>query len=168
MGSTHSRRPYPVLQLEPLKSAGLSHQNLDVDAWARFALDHKRAWKVLLAKWRYSLSPVDTSDSMLNCSLCCKSVHKQGLGFHMPSVRSHFRIARLSCDKDGRCPVCNECFPSRLRCMHHVHYSDRACLQALTGGHVVPLSMERVSALDVLDAAVRRQASRTRQYYLAW
>ena len=57
--------------------------------------------------------------------------------------------------------------PSRLRCMHHLHYSNYACLEALAAGLCAPLDAAEAAALDAADAALRRGALRLGRSYLA-
>ena len=71
-----------------------------------------------------------------------------------------FRVARLYCGEDGVCPVCGARFPTRSRCMHHIHQSTSACLQALLDGRIPPLDGASVQALDKADALSRKMALR--------
>ena len=167
-GRGSCRLTLPPFQAAFSKLADLPHPQLDVDAWVRFACSCKRTWRTLfLAKWRSSLSAAYDQPLTVECSVCGKPASKQGLGAHMESAHRHFRRARMFCNADGICPVCGDNISSRLRCMHHVHYSRPACLLALMNGLDAPLPADLVLALDASDATVRRQAHHTGQSFLS-
>ena len=144
----------------PDRDAFLNHRRVDVDARVRFAIARTYAWRAALSLWRSSLSPVDDAPIHVARAICGKSVAVQGMGAHPSRTHHHFRLARLFCAGDGRCPVCVAAYPSRLRRMHHVQYSTTACLEAFTTSHCAPWDAAEAAAWDAADAEVRRAALR--------
>ena len=88
----------------------------------------------------------------------------QGLGSHQASQHGNINIARFFCAASGICPVCQGQFGTRLRCMHHTHYSSSSCLDELAGGLFEPLSEEARIALDRQDASTRQSAQNGRNF----
>ena len=121
-----------------------------------------------ISKWRSSLSLVDNLPTTLVCLVCGKGVALKGMGSHLARAHQHFRVAWLHCREDGVCPVCGISCPSRLRCVHHIHHSTFACLQAVQYGRIPPLDEALVQPLDKADAFSRKMALKSGLYLLAF
>ena len=77
---------------------------------------------------------------------------------HRTRKHGHRIAARLFIGS-GFCPGCRFDHHSRVRCLRHVQRSP-ACRDFLEIGSVPSLSLEEVSALDLADRALRKQAKR--------
>lgn len=129
--------------------------SLDVDAWVAFAIAYPKSWRKFIQAWLTSASPAQTDVLMGTCAFLLKSVARKCLGAHNARAHAQTRLSRMFCTRDGICPVCDAQFPSRLRCIHHIHHSTSAGLAALAEGQNAPLEPEEIIILDALDARFR-------------
>ena len=151
--------------LEP-KLSGLPSPYHDIDAWVRFACDHPRAWRRLLRVLRTPSDPDAFPSAFVECPVCAKVVAARGLGSHCAKSHQFVRLARFYCDDSGVCLVCHVRFPSRPRCIHHIHHSKPECLRQLEAGACVMLDIELVRELDAADAKLRLTARKAGISYL--
>ncbi len=141
--------------------------NEDVDAWVVFAIQFPKAWRKFVRAWQTCDSPVLADTAFTACIICGKMIAHKGLGAHCARAHAQYRLARTFCTDDGICPDCHVQFPSRLRCMHHIHHATDACLSALVAGHCEPLPHEEVLRLDQIDAKRRNCLRKAGRSYLA-
>ena len=151
--------------MEP-KLSGLPSPYHDIDAWVRFACDHPRAWRRLLRVLRTPSDPDASPSAFVECPVCAKVVAARGLGSHCAKRHQFLRLARFYCDGSGVCPVCLARFPSRPRCIHHIHHSKPECLRQLESGACALLDPALVLALDAADAKLRLTARKAGISYL--
>ena len=131
---------------------------LDVDAWIQFACAHPAAWRRYLRALRTPSDPEAPPSAFVACPVCSKVVTARGLGSHCAKRHQHARLARFYCDDTGICPVCQSQFPSRPRCIHHIHHSKPECLRQLESGAFPLLDLALVLTLDAADATLRLKA----------
>jgi len=153
----------------PSKLGSLPDPAVSPHEWAEFFTNFYGPWKTLVK----SLPIVYDADpdshvpvTTINCYICHKPYKVKGLGAHMFRAHGIRMEARRFCPH-SRCLSCGKDFHDRHRCLHHLAFSSKICLENIMASGVAPLDDISIKALAKHDTALRRSAKLAGLSYLA-